>query len=210
MTRFSRLEHDERRRQILDAARRLFGERHYGAVSTADVAAEAGVTRGLVHHYFGGKRELFLEVVDSMMRMPALPVPEELVEGELEDVIEDASDRWLDMIERNRDIWLAVVGARGFGRDPEMERLVEDAEASAARRILALLYAGDPDSAPAEVWALIGAWNGFVHAATIEWLERGRLTREQVGVLLVQGFLRMVGDVLPLLAVPVGKVPASE
>jgi AcrR family transcriptional regulator len=210
MTRFSRLEHDERRRQILDAARRLFGERHYGAVSTADVAAEAGVTRGLVHHYFGGKRELFLEVVDSMMRLPALPVPEELVEGELEDVIEDASDRWLDMIERNRDIWLAVVGARGFGRDPEMERLVEDAEASAARRILALLYAGDPDSAPAEVWALIGAWNGFVHAATIEWLERGRLTREQVGVLLVQGFLRMVGDVLPLLAVPVGKVPASE
>jgi AcrR family transcriptional regulator len=210
MTRFSRLEHDERRRQILDAARKLFGERHYGAVSTADVAAEAGVTRGLVHHYFGGKRELFLEVVDSMLRLPALPVPEDLVEGELEDVIEDASDRWLEMIERNRDIWLAVVGARGFGRDPEMERLVEDAEASAARRVVALLYAGDPDGAPAEVWALIGAWNGFVHAATVEWLDRGRLTREQVRVLIVQGFLRMVGDVLPLLERTVGKVPASE
>jgi len=210
MTRFVRLEHDERRRQILDAARTLFGERHYGAVSTADVAAEAGVTRGLVHHYFGGKRELFLEVVDSMLRLPALPVPEDLVEGELEDVIEDASDRWLEMIERNRDIWLAVVGARGFGRDPEMERLVEEAEASAARRVVALLYAGDPDSAPPEVWALISAWNGFVHAATVEWLDRGRLTREQTRVLLVQGFLRMVGDVLPLLERTVGKVPASE
>jgi hypothetical protein len=137
-------------------------------------------------------------------------VPEDLVEGELEDVIEEASDRWLEMIERNRDIWLAVVGARGFGRDPEMERLVEDAEASAARRIVALLYAGDPDRAPTELWALISAWNGFVHAATIEWLERGRLSREQVRVLLIQGFPRLVGDVLPLLDRPVGKVPASE
>jgi AcrR family transcriptional regulator len=203
--RFTRLEHDERRRQILDAARRMFGERHYGAVSTAEIAAEAGVTRGLVHHYFGGKRELFLEVVDSMMRLPALPVPEELVEGELEEAIDAASDRWLDMIERNRDIWLAVVGARGFGRDPEMERIVEDAEASAARRVVSLVHAGDPDTAPPELWALIAAWAGFVHAATVEWLQRDRLTRAQVRVLLVQGFLRMITEVYPL----VGRTPAS-
>jgi AcrR family transcriptional regulator len=209
VTRFSRLDHDERRGQILEAARRLFGERHYGAVSTADVAAEAGVTRGLVHHYFGGKRELFLEVVDSMMRLPALPVPEHLAEGELEEVVDEASDRWLDVIERNRDIWLAVVGARGFGRDREMERIVEEAEATAARRVVALLHAGDPDAAPPALWALIGAWNGFVHAATIEWLQRERLTREQVRVLIVQGFIRMIRDVLPDVQGVVGKTPAS-
>jgi AcrR family transcriptional regulator len=201
--RFTRLEHDERRRQIFEAARRLFGERHFDAVSTADVAAEAGVTRGLVHHYFGSKRELFLEVVDSMMELPALPVPEE---GDLVEAFEEASDRWLDVIEHNRDIWLAVVGARGFGRDPEMERIVEDAEAQAARRIVALLHAGDPDAAPPELWAFVTAWAGFVHALTIEWLLRERLTREQLRVLLVQGFVRMVTEVLPL----VGAAPASQ
>ena len=36
----------------------------------ADVAREAGVTRGLLHHYFGTKRELYLEVVRCMVTPP--------------------------------------------------------------------------------------------------------------------------------------------
>ena len=58
-----RLEPDARREQILSVAVRLFGERGYAAVSTGDVAAGAGVARGLVNHYFGTKKELYLEVV---------------------------------------------------------------------------------------------------------------------------------------------------
>ena len=34
-----RLDQDERRREILACARRLFSKRHYGAVSTAEIAA---------------------------------------------------------------------------------------------------------------------------------------------------------------------------
>ena len=38
----------------------------------ADVAREAGVTRTLVNHYFGGKRDLYLEVVrDAAASLPA-------------------------------------------------------------------------------------------------------------------------------------------
>lgn len=66
--RWQRLTHDERRAQILDCARRLFSERQYDAVSTIEVAREAGVTRGLLHHYFGTKRELYLEVVRTLLR----------------------------------------------------------------------------------------------------------------------------------------------
>ena len=35
------------------------------------------MARGLLHHYFGTKRELYLEVVRTLMRMPSNPVPEQ-------------------------------------------------------------------------------------------------------------------------------------
>ena len=72
----SRADGDERRRQILAAARRLFSERGYSAVSTTEIAAEAGVARGLINHYFGTKRELYVEVVREMVRFRSQPVPE--------------------------------------------------------------------------------------------------------------------------------------
>jgi ATP-binding cassette subfamily B protein len=62
----TRLDPDERRRQILDCASRLFSERHYGSVSLDRVAEAAGITRGLLHHYFGTKRELYLAVVADL------------------------------------------------------------------------------------------------------------------------------------------------
>src|SRR3954466_3498172 len=54
--RYHRLSRAERRDQILDAANSLFAERGYEDVSVEDVASSAGVTRGLVHHYFGGRK----------------------------------------------------------------------------------------------------------------------------------------------------------
>ena len=50
---YHRLDPGQRREQILDAANALFAERAYDEVSIEDIAGAAGVTRGLVHHYFG-------------------------------------------------------------------------------------------------------------------------------------------------------------
>ena len=110
--RWQRLEHDERRRQLLVVARRLFSARSYAAVSTSDIAREAGVARGLLHHYFGTKRELYLEVVRALVLMPSNPVPLQSGVGGLEVVISESVDRWLEMLGRNRGTWLAAVGAQ--------------------------------------------------------------------------------------------------
>src|SRR5437660_11491613 len=131
---WQRLEHDERRRQILTHARRLFSEHPYAAVSTSDIAREAGVARGLLHHYFGTKRDLYLEVVRSLVRMPSNPVPLHGPGPGLDLVIEQSVERWLVMLERNRETWLAAVGPRGLGRDPEAEAILDDAREQAADR----------------------------------------------------------------------------
>ena len=54
---YSRLDPGKRREQILDAANALFAERGYDEVSIEEIAGSAGVTRGLVHHYFGGRKQ---------------------------------------------------------------------------------------------------------------------------------------------------------
>jgi AcrR family transcriptional regulator len=195
--RWQRLDHDERRAQILASARRLFSERTYDAVSTAEIARDAGVTRGLVHHYFGTKRELYLEVVRSLVRMPAGPVPLQSPERGIEVVLEESLDRWLLMLERNRGTWLAAIGTRGLGRDNEVEEILEHAREQAADRLIEALQHNEPAQAPPELRALIRAYSGFAEAASVEWLERGRLSREQLKAMLMQGFLTLVHDVLP-------------
>src|SRR3984893_9951805 len=93
--RWRRMEHDERRDQILVCARRLFSERPYASVSTTEIAREAGIARGLLHHYFGTKRELYLEVVRTLVRMPSNPVPLQSAGRGVELVIAESVDRWL-------------------------------------------------------------------------------------------------------------------
>src|SRR3984957_4308053 len=196
--RWQRLDHDERRRQILACARRLFSERSYDAVSTTDIAAEAGVARGLLHHYFGTKRDLYLEVVRELMRMPSNPVPLQAPGRGLDHVIEESVDRWLTMLERNRGTWLAANGTRGLGGgDPELEAILEDAREEAADRLIEALQTYEAQTAPPELRAAIRAYSGFAEAASIEGLPRGRLTRDQTRELLTQTFLTLVNQVLP-------------
>src|SRR3954452_11218080 len=92
--RWRRLEPDERREQILDCAVRLFGERPYSAVSTTEIAQQAGVARGLLNHYFGTKRDLYLEVVRQMVLMPDMFSA--VTSGSTEERVEQSVEWFLD------------------------------------------------------------------------------------------------------------------
>ena len=63
---YSRLDPAQRRDQILDAANALFAERGYEEVSVEDIARSAGVTRGLVHHYFGGRKDVYIALLERL------------------------------------------------------------------------------------------------------------------------------------------------
>jgi AcrR family transcriptional regulator len=63
----------DKRRQILDAAIRVFAQRGFTQCRVSDIAEEAGVAYGLVYHYFGSKDAvldtLFLERWDVMVEL---------------------------------------------------------------------------------------------------------------------------------------------
>ena len=61
-----RLDATQRREQLLDVANDLFAERGYEEVSVEDIARSAGVTRGLVHHYFGGRKDVYIALLERL------------------------------------------------------------------------------------------------------------------------------------------------
>jgi AcrR family transcriptional regulator len=56
------------RQRILDAAERVFAELGYHDASIVRITEAAGVAQGTFYIYFGGKRELFDELVDDLNR----------------------------------------------------------------------------------------------------------------------------------------------
>ncbi|MFZ7087592.1 TetR/AcrR family transcriptional regulator [Curtobacterium sp. RRHDQ10] len=68
MTPTARMPAGERRAQILDAARDVFGRRGYHGTTTDQVAKAAGISQPYVVRMFGSKEQLFLEVLDDTLR----------------------------------------------------------------------------------------------------------------------------------------------
>src|SRR5690349_9665752 len=75
----SRLRPDLRREQLLDLGVRLLSTRSLDELSIDLLAEQAGISRGLLYHYFGSKQDFHVAVVrraaDEMIRVTA-PRPE--------------------------------------------------------------------------------------------------------------------------------------
>ena len=63
---------EERRRQIISVAARVFADKGYTDATTKDIAAEAGVTHAAIYHYFRDKRALFEAVLVTSSPLSAL------------------------------------------------------------------------------------------------------------------------------------------
>ncbi|HEY1118683.1 MAG TPA: helix-turn-helix domain-containing protein [Acidimicrobiales bacterium] len=183
-----RMDYDERRRLILDAATGLFLRRPYGQVSISDIADAAGVAKGLLHHYFGSKRDLYLEVVRDVTRV-ALPSGPALEGGQELAALGAAIDALLGFASANRDLWL---NATAVG-DDEVASILDDSREVLTEQIIAGLSLEDTPV----VRALVRGYGGLVQEVTREWLDRGRLTEAQAREVLVRTLPLLLERVLP-------------
>ena len=60
---YTRLKVDDRRRQLLELGAGLFARHAYDELSMAAIAREAGISKGLLYHYFPSKSDYFQATV---------------------------------------------------------------------------------------------------------------------------------------------------
>ena len=96
----------------MSAARALFAERGYAKVSSAQIVAAGGLTRGALYHHFADKQDLFRAVFEQL---------EVEITAEIQAVVDGASDlmsavpmgldRFLDICERPEVIRIGLTDA---------------------------------------------------------------------------------------------------
>ncbi|NUS12634.1 MAG: TetR/AcrR family transcriptional regulator [Streptomyces sp.] len=191
-----RLAPDARRAEILAAARRLFGAHSYSAVSLTDIAAEAGAARALIHHYFGSKRQLYLAVVRQVMVVPA-SVSQRLPAAGARERLSICVDRWLQVVENSREMWLSAIDLDLIGRDPDIDQIMFEADEAAIDCVLEAAMMGEVTEGRQKLRALVRAHSGMLKAASREWLVRGTLERGDLQVMLTDTALHLVEVVFP-------------
>ena len=61
---------ETRRREILDAAAAVFGEKGFQRATMKDIAARAGIVPGTIYLYFQNKRDLLIAIADQLIFRP--------------------------------------------------------------------------------------------------------------------------------------------
>ncbi len=56
---------EDRREQIIDAAMHVFAQKGFARATNKDIAREAGITPGLIYHYFDSKEALLKAIIEG-------------------------------------------------------------------------------------------------------------------------------------------------
>jgi AcrR family transcriptional regulator len=186
LTQKRRLSTDARREQLLASGARLLAQRPYDEVSIEEIARAAGVSKGLLYHYFPTKRDFLIAALergqDELAVLtapdPDLPPAEQLAAS---------LDRFLDFVEAHEAAYAAIFRSRGGG-DAEIQAALEAGRQQRMDAVIESLASWE--AAPASVErtpaleTAVQGWFFFVEGAVLRWLERRDLERDELRELL--------------------------
>jgi len=156
-----RLSAADRRRQFVGIGLRLFVQRPTAEVALEEVARQAGVSSGLIYHYFP-TRTAFHEAVVSAATRRALrnAAPDPHVRGAA--AIHQIAERFIAQIIRRRASYLALVYGQALSPREEDGALAKTLRADLARRIVS---AGE---LPDEAYAVAHGWVAYVEDRALQ------------------------------------------
>jgi AcrR family transcriptional regulator len=181
-----RLSTDARREQLLASGAQLLAERPYDEVSIEEIARAAGVSKGLLYHYFPTKKDFLIaalergqdELAELTAPDPTLPPAEQLAAS---------LERFLDFVEQHEAAYAAIFRSRGGG-DPDIQAALEAGRQQRMDAVIASLASWE--AAPASIErtptleTAVQGWFFFIEGAVLRWLEHRDMERDELRELL--------------------------
>lgn len=189
----TRLSPEQRRSQLLDLGVRLFARFPIEALSIDVLAQEAGISRGLLYHYFGDK----VGFREAVVRRAAADMVEKTrppVSGEPVDRLLHSVTAYVDWVDANYEGYLSLV--RGAASDAALRAVYDEARTA----ITDLVFAEDvtheliADTPSARL--LVRGWQAMVEELVLAWKAgETAVTRDEL-LHLVVGSLPAIATVL--------------
>jgi AcrR family transcriptional regulator len=97
------------RKAILKAALKLFSRRGYAETTTADIARQVGISKGLIYNYFRSKEEILETLITESVRdaLPALVTSTE--HSDPRETMEELIHNWIHLIKSDSDLMRLVI-----------------------------------------------------------------------------------------------------
>lgn len=181
-----RLDPDTRREQLLDLGVELLAGRSLDELSIDVLAEEAGISRGLLYHYFRNKQEFHRAVVQR--------ATEDMLARTRPDPSLDALTRlstglaaYVTYVQANFEPFLSLVRGAASG-DRLLREIYQDARATLTGRIVESLGDLGVVDTPA-TRLLTDGWVAMTEETVISWVQHRQVSEEEL--------LRMLTAALP-------------
>ncbi|GAB2875038.1 TetR/AcrR family transcriptional regulator [Myroides odoratimimus subsp. xuanwuensis] len=175
----TRLSKEDRRTQLLDLGVRLLATRSLDEISIDALAEEAGISRGLLYHYFGNKHDFHRAVVrraaDDLIATTAPPAQGDPLERLLTSVA-----AYVDYVEANYEGYLSLVKGAASG-DEALREIYEEARAALTDRIFREDAEGEilPDTPAARL--MVRGWSAMTEELVLAWVvDQHGISREEL------------------------------
>jgi AcrR family transcriptional regulator len=186
-----RLQRDARIQRILTASQGLFSTQAYDAIAIEDLAAAAGMSKGLLYHYFESKHDLYVATVAHVLSQMAHFT-------DLSPDLHAGLSQMLSLFEQSPGLARMVLRG-GLGVDREVERLLDAYRQQQLERLFRGLgsfgdFAEASTDSGAQALVVLGlrGWLGLLDEVCLHWVQQPEVTREQVVQFLEQSLQAIV------------------
>jgi AcrR family transcriptional regulator len=183
-----------RREQLLELGVRLLATRSIDEISIELLAEQAGISRGLLYHYFGNKQDFHRAVV----RRAADELIEVTAPSSHEDPLEQlmlSLGAYVDYVAENYQGYVSLV--RAASTDESLREIYEAARATLTDRLFEvagrerLAALGITDSAAARL--MVRGWSALTEEVVISWVRAPNgISRDELLQRLAQGLVALV------------------
>lgn len=183
---------DERRAQLIELGLHQFGSRPYDEVSIDELAKAAGISKGLLYHYFPTKRDYYVAAIEIAAQQLWSKI-ESLDPNQGPDNLRAGVEAYLDHVDTHSASYCALMRG-GIGVDSSVFAIIDRTRNQIIDRIVE--YA-PPLTIPTELVRItLKGWIGFVESVALEWLITRKQDRKTITEIIINALPTLIA-ILP-------------